>query len=375
MGKLQLYILRQLFWATVATVLVLACIVWLTQSLRFVDMIVSRGLSLTAFVSFTLLLLPTFLAVIGPIALFVATLFIYNKMMHDREIVVLSASGLGPGFISRPAILLALVLTVFGYLNTLYLVPTAFREFKDLQRAFRADLSHLFVQEGVFNSVVDGVTVFVRERSGRGRFRGIVVHDERDPEIPVTIMAEQGAILSGDGGSRVVMTRGNRQEVSRRDGRLTLLDFDSYTLDLAALDAGGSAHVREPRERFLHELFLPEPASGPTANHQRFRMEGLSRLGMPLLYPCFALIALCAMLSGRFDRRGQLNRILAAAGAVVALQLGFFGAKSAGAVTPDLEMTILVLPATAIAVSAFILARSGRTMSRRRVPAGPGIPP
>ncbi len=375
MGKLQLYILRQLFWATVAIIVALACIVWLTQSLRFVDMIVSRGLSLTAFISFTLLLLPTFLAIIGPIALFVATLFIYNKMMHDRELVIFSASGLGPGFISRPAILLALVLVVLGYFNTLYLMPTAFREFKDLQRAFRADLSHLFVQEGVFNSIIDGVTVFVRERSGRGRFKGIVVHDERDPEIPVTIMAEQGAILSGNRGSRVVMTKGNRQEVSHKDGRLTLLHFDSYTLDLAALDSGGTTYVREPRERFLHELFLPEPVSGPSANHQRFRMEGLSRLAMPLLYPCFALIALVALLSGGFDRRGHLHRILVAACVVAVVQLGFFGAMSVGTVMPELESLILVLPVAAIAIFAILLVRSGRTMNRRRMPAGPGVPP
>lgn len=374
MGKLQLYILRQLFWATVAIIVALACIVWLTQSLRFVDMIVSRGLSLTAFISFTLLLLPTFLAIIGPIALFVATLFIYNKMMHDRELVILSASGLGPGFISRPAILLALVLVALGYFNTLYLMPTAFREFKDLQRAFRADLSHLFVQEGVFNSIIDGVTVFVRERSGRGRFKGIVVHDERDPEIPVTIMAEQGAILSDNRGSRVVMTKGNRQEVSRKDGRLTLLHFDSYTLDLAALDSGGATYAREPRERFLHELFLPEPASGPSANYQRFRMEGLSRLAMPLLYPCFVLVALGALLSGGFDRRGHLRRILVAACVVAVVQLGFFGAMSVGTVMPELETLILVLPVAAIAIFAVLLARSGRTMNRRRMPAGPGVP-
>ena len=37
---------------------------------HFVDMIVNRGLSATNFLTFTMLLLPTFLSLIGPIALF-----------------------------------------------------------------------------------------------------------------------------------------------------------------------------------------------------------------------------------------------------------------------------------------------------------------
>ncbi len=368
MGRLQGYLFRQLLWATLTTIAVLTCVVWLTRSLRFVDIIVNQGLSPAAFASFTMLLLPMLLAVVAPIALFVAVLFVYNKMINDREIVILSASGLGPGFIARPAIVLAVLLTVLGYLNTLYLVPTAFREFKDLQRAFRADLSQLFVQEGVFNAVIDGITVFVRERSDRGSFRGIVVHDERDPETPVTIMAAEGTIVSGGSGSQVVMVQGSRQEVSRRDGRLSLFHFDRYVLDLASLKPESTAHARGPRERYLHELFLPASRAAETPGYRRLRMEGLSRLSMPLLHPCYALAALAALLSGGFRRHGQTPRIMIASAAVAAIQIAFFGARSVGTTTPELEALIVALPVAAIALFAVVLAGPGR-IRRRRVAA------
>lgn len=372
MGKLQGYLFRQLLWATLTTIAVLTCVVWLTRSLRFVDVIVNQGLSLVAFASFTMLLLPMLLAVVSPIALFVAVLFVYNKMINDREIVILSASGLGPGFIARPAIVLAVLLTLLGYLNTLYLVPTAFREFKDLQRAFRADLSQLFVQEGVFNTVIDGITVFVRERSDRGRFRGIVVHDERDLETPVTIMAAEGAIVAGEGGSQVVMIQGSRQEVSRRDGRLSLFHFDRYALDLTSLESGGAAPARGPRERYLDELFLPASQAAQTPGYQRLRMEGLSRLSMPLLHPCYALAALAALLSGGFRRRGQTHRVMVAALAVAAIQIAFFGARSVGTSTPELEALVVALPVAAIALFAVVLAGPGRL--RRRAAAAAAAP-
>tara|TARA_R110002072_G_scaffold1084_30_gene9045 strand:+ start:3308 stop:3817 length:510 start_codon:yes stop_codon:yes gene_type:complete len=158
---------RQLVWWTIVVSASLTCIVWLTQSLRFVEMIVNTGLSITTFVTFTLLLLPSFLALIGPIAVFAAVMFTYTKMLNDSEIVILRATGMSPLKIGRPALVLTTLVMMLGYLNTIYLMPATFREFKDLQREFRSELSSLFLQEGVFNPVIDGITVFIRERSIR----------------------------------------------------------------------------------------------------------------------------------------------------------------------------------------------------------------
>ena len=254
MGQLHRYMFRQLVWWTIVVAATLTCVVWLTQSLRFVEMIVNTGLSATTFVTFTLLLLPSFLSLIGPIAVFAAIMFTYTKMLNDSEIVVLRATGMSPFKIGRPALILATLVMLLGYLNTIYLMPASFREFKDLQREFRSELSSLFLQEGVFNPVIDGVTVFIRERSKDGQLYGIIIHDERISEKPVTMMAEQGAIVSSDKGPRVLMINGNRQEVREDDGRLSLLYFDRYTFDLSALNKTEINLWREPEERFIHQI-------------------------------------------------------------------------------------------------------------------------
>ena len=69
MSRLSRYILRQLAPPTLFIAAALLGVVWLTQSLRFVDMIVNRGLSASQFLYFTVLLLPGVLAVILPVAL------------------------------------------------------------------------------------------------------------------------------------------------------------------------------------------------------------------------------------------------------------------------------------------------------------------
>ena len=88
MSEITRYIFRQLAIGTVLVSIALAFIVWLTQSLQFLQFIVSKGLSVTAWLKLTLLLLPSFLLTILPAALFFVVLFTYNKLTSDRELVV-----------------------------------------------------------------------------------------------------------------------------------------------------------------------------------------------------------------------------------------------------------------------------------------------
>ncbi|MDP7603497.1 MAG: LptF/LptG family permease, partial [Alphaproteobacteria bacterium] len=214
MSRVTRYILRQLFAPTLFITGALVGVVWLTQSLRFVDLIVNRGLSAGHFFYLTMLLLPGFLSLILPIALFCAVLFTYHRLSFDSEIVVLRAAGLSHRQLARPALALALGATIVTYGLTLYLTPLGFRTFKDQQFTIRSSYASVLLREGVFNTLVDGVTVYVRERKSGGELRGILVHDNRQPSKPITVMAERGILTNTAEGPRFVMVNGNRQEVA-----------------------------------------------------------------------------------------------------------------------------------------------------------------
>ncbi len=323
MRAITRYIFGQLVTATLFVTVALTCAVWLTQSLRLLDYIVNRGLPASAFLSFIALLLPSFFGIVLPIATFCAVLFVYHKLTLDSELVVLRAAGLSQLQLAKPALLIAGIVTLIGYSITLYFLPASYRAFKDLQNEIRNDYSSVLLQEGLFNSVADGITVYVRERSSRGELLGILVHDNRQPNRPVTMMAESGALVTSEEGPRVVMLNGNRQEIDRKDGRLSLLYFDRYTVELSGLSEGGGPRWRDPKERFLPELLSPEGAIDEQM-HSQLIAEGHRRLADPLFTLSFVVIALAALLSGEFNRRGQTRRLLFAVIAVAALEAGSF---------------------------------------------------
>lgn len=316
MSRFDRYVLRQLALGLVAVTAGLACLIWLTQSLRFVELVLNRGLSLAVFLELTVFMLPNFVAAVLPVTTFIVILVVYNRLEDDRELVVMRAAGLGPLALARPALLLAALAAALGWTMNLWVVPESYRAFREYQFEIRNRIAAVLLQEGVFNPVAPGLTVYVRERGRDGAFRGILVHDARDPAAPATILAERGWILLDGATPRVVLEQGTRQELDRRSGTLRVLSFAENTMSLAAEAVREEARHRDARERGLFELLRPDQSERLTARDRgRFVVEAHQRLAQPLLTLSLALIALAVLLTGEYSRHGRIGRVLAAIGA------------------------------------------------------------
>ena len=321
MPVLTKYILRQLVWVTVFITLALTMAVWLSQSLRFMDYIVNRGLPVSDFLALMSLMLPRFFGVVLPIATFVAILFVYNKLANESELAVMRAAGLSQWQIAKPGVILAIGLTVVVYAVSLYFLPASYREFKDLQFKMRSEYSAVLLQEGVFNTLGEDITVYVRNRTEAGDLQGIMVHDARE-DPPVTLLAERGAIVESETGPRVLLVDGSRQSVDRDGGQLSILYFDRYTVDITQIKQAVTDRWRQPEERYLHNLLRPGDSQADQRYASELIAEGHRRLQFPLYTLAFAAIGLASVLCGEFSRRGQAKRIAGGVAAVAAAQAG-----------------------------------------------------
>lgn len=333
------YVLRQLVVAMILVTAGLTCIIWLSQSLRFIEMIVNRGISGGMFVYLTMLMLPNFLPLVLPIALFTVVVFTYSKLINDRELMVMRSAGLSQFALAKPALILAMLVVGLGYVLNLYVVPQSYAKFRALQWDIRYNYSHILLREGAFNTVSKGITVYVRQRTADGKLLGILVHDQRDKDRPFTLMAAKGAMVETDEGERVVMFDGNRQTVDKDTNKLSILYFDRYVFDLATTPEAIDERYREPRERTLHDLFNIEKASPELhrKEHGKFIVEGHKRLVSPLAALAYTLVGLACLISGGFSRRTQTRQVCLAIAIMVVLQGGTlalenFAAKNLAAI-------------------------------------------
>ncbi|MCD6035842.1 MAG: lptF [Rickettsiales bacterium] len=359
------YIIRNLLGPTIVITVTLTGIIWLIRSLSFLALIVNRGVGFLDFLYISFLTLPSLLLLILPVALFCGVLFTYNKLINESELIVLNGAGLSRLALAKPALIVAFGIMLFTYSIALYLLPTSYRAFKDTQSYIRNNYASVLLEEGVFNSPVKGLSVYIDERGENGMVRGILVHDGRDPSNPVTMMAEEGRLVQTPSGPRFDLINGNRQEIGRSNGQLSLLYFDQYTLDISLY--AGSAEVnrwREPQERYINELFSPD-SNLPDAFKSKLRAEGHQRLTWPLYTIALPLIALAFLLSGQFNRRGQWRRILSAVGISILLVTGTIGLVNLIAKYPmviPLLYIVLLLP---IGGSLYVLWPNSRALMSR----------
>jgi lipopolysaccharide export system permease protein len=159
-------------------------------------------------------------------------------------------------------------------------------------------------------------------------------------------MAEQGAMVASATGPRIVLVNGNRQELERATGKLSLLHFDKYTIDLGALTEMRE-RWRDTNERSLDELLTADPRLVGERNVKKFKIEGHERVASVLYAPSLTAIALLALLAGSPGRRGYARRNLAAAGGALVVLAGALWLKGLGAKTSvaiPLIYTLVVMP-------------------------------
>jgi lipopolysaccharide export system permease protein len=357
MRKLHFYILRQVLGPFVLFTLLLTLVVWMTQALRLLDLVINSGQSAGIFAYLTIMMLPSLLVIIVPIAFFGAALYTLNKLNTDSELVVMWSSGVSRVQLALPILGAALLAMTVTYACALYLMPLGQRLMKDKVFDIRADIGAAILREGAFTTPSEGLTVFIRALSPGGEIRGILVHDNRDATRPVTYLAESGILAQTRAGARLIMLNGNIERGEDRGAKLSTLKFDRYVFDLDQYAGPQRASERETSERYLPELFNPE-YTGPGAEVRRgvYRAEAHNRLATPLYCITFALIALAAAAKGRMGRSNYALRLSGAALMGATLRLVGYAAQGIVSRAPELTPLLYAIPAFGALAAIVILA-------------------
>ena len=144
-------------------------VIWITQALRQIDLLTSKGQTILIFLLMTGLALPSLVAIIAPVALFAGVLYTLNKLNGDSELVVMAAAGVSPGRLLRPLALLSAV--VFAIVGAIYIqvLPWTFGAIENLTTYIRADFISNFARPGAFSNLELGFVFHYRRAHARRR--------------------------------------------------------------------------------------------------------------------------------------------------------------------------------------------------------------
>ena len=364
--QLSRYVLGQLLGPVALLTVLMTSVIWLIQFPRLLDLVLNRGQSAPTFLYLTILLLPTLVAIILPIAFFFGTLFTLSRLNGDSELVVMASAGFSQRQLAMPVFIAAAIVMAITWACALWLAPLGQRALAAKEVDISADIGAALLNAGEFDTPAKGLTVFIHQIGSNGQISGILVHDSRDTARPITYIAQRGILAQTPAGNRLIMYDGTVEYSVAGGAKLSVLTFNNYSYDLDQFAGPARFTVRHTQERYLGELFNPPEKEGVTPQTRiGWLAEAHSRLSQPLYCLAFAMIALATILRGRRQRGALAIRLTTASLAAAGLRMAGYGMTGLASGHPALFALFYLIPLAGTGIALLVLVGAGPALLQR----------
>lgn len=251
------YVLREVLHLFFIGLMTLTIILLMDKIFRLIELIVTRGTSITQILTLLFYIAPSFLVFTIPMSVLVATLLSFGRLSSDNEITAFKASGVSLYQLFWPIIYFSVVAYFVTTFLVLYALPWSNRGFINTLYAMAQTKADIDIKERVFNDDFKGLVVYVEKVPIQGRkMEGVLIHDEREKGQSNTIFSSEGYLFN-DPKSHEVILRLVRGEIHRFEMKTQTyhrIQFDTYDLKLEL------AQTFEAIEKKLreHEMSIDE---------------------------------------------------------------------------------------------------------------------
>lgn len=368
MNNIQKYIFFRVMRSVLIIVGGLALLAILAQGLSRTDIIVENRQNAFTFFTIVMLGAPQIMALLLPMAMFVASIWALNRLHRDSEIVVAEAAGMTRWQIASPVLRLATLAAILHLSVNLFVQPAAQREMRAQVQDARTELVSTLFRPGQFTSPDENLTVFARAQEGSDLI-GVQIAERPGQPDARDVLAKRGRFIEVDGVPSIVMFDGEVYQLNSNN-ELTILKFDQSTIDLSPFIREDDKIILKASDRYLHELIYLDPSNAQEAQDiDKFLAEAHARITTPILSIAMAMLAILAVLGGNFSRRGYSRRIVFASAAALGLIIIQLSVQSASTSDRAMNAAQWLVPVTAIVLLAYALFWRGRRIkgvSRKR---------
>jgi lipopolysaccharide export system permease protein len=229
------YIVKEILPIFFIGLMILTVILLMDKILKLIELIVTRGVSLSQILMLLLFISPSFLIFTIPMAVLLGTLLTFGRLSGDSEITAFKASGVSLYQLFLPIAIFSISAYLLTTFLVLYGLPWGNLGFKSTLYLIAQSKADIEIKERVFNDVFDGIVVYVDKVPIRGkRMEGVLIYDERDQGKVNTIFAREGFLVSNPKSQEVILRLSNG-DIHRFEPRTNVyqkVQFDVYDLRL-----------------------------------------------------------------------------------------------------------------------------------------------
>ena len=296
-SRIHRYIIREISVPIVLSLLIFTFVLLMGRIPKLTELVISKGVPAQEILQLFSYLLPTFFSITVPLSFLLGILLAFGRFSADSEFIALKASGVSLYSLLRPVLVLAVLFTLLTATLTIFVEPAGKSAFRSKIFQIASSRASVGIRPGIFNDDFDGLVLYSRSMDERrGIMQGVFISDEREGEVPATIVARQGRFISNPNNYNLTLRLSNgsihRRPTKEKKTTYQIIGFSTYDVNL---DLSNQLTQVQNRHRSRGELSWNEldQAAAKTDNHQaklRYSAEQQKRVAVAFAPLVFALV-------------------------------------------------------------------------------------
>lgn len=263
------------------------------QVLKLTEFVLAHGITIEVIVRLVLYLSVSFLPAILPMSVLFSVLMTYGRLSTDSEIIAFKSLGVSQKSLTIPAVIVGIIMCVVSAQTYFYIGPWGTKQSYSLLNVLGSSQVISSIREGTFAEGFFDLVVYANSvNEKKGILKDVFIYDERSQSVPVTIIAQEGQIVSPkDFSLASTVLRLFKGSIHRTgDGVYTKIQFDNYDISLTP-QLAKNEDLSSPEAMTINEIYKElSKKSISTERFLKLDTEYHKRLALPVACIVFSLI-------------------------------------------------------------------------------------
>ena len=210
-------------------------IVWVFQSVNFLDLIVEDGRDYFTYINYSLLNFPKIISKILPFAIFFSFTFVLAKYEINNELITFWNFGVHKIHLINFFLKISFFVFLIQLVITSYIVPNFQNLSRSLIKSSGIDFFESFLKPKKFNDNIQGLTIYVDQKNTDGSLENIYLKKDTGVGNFQITYAKKGFFKSI--GETKIMVLQNGKTINKINNKESSFVFSSSEMTLSNLDS------------------------------------------------------------------------------------------------------------------------------------------
>lgn len=200
----------------IATLLISMFLLVMQFFWKYIDDLMGKGLDIWTLIQLITYVSASLLPLALPLAMLLSSIMTIGNLAENNELTALKSSGLSLMRILRPLITLCLLISLFTFYFSNYVIPVANYKWRALIYDIQETKIGMLLTPGSYSHQIDKYIIKVKDANNNS-FKGVTIHDMTTPGTIKTIRAEKGTMYKATEGGVLLLKLENGNAFEEKD--------------------------------------------------------------------------------------------------------------------------------------------------------------